>query len=306
VIRLSRHWLLLLPLLLVLIAAAACGEEDGTPGSGNTPAASSSKVLNIGAIPDQDTAVLVRRFSGVADYLSRKLGVEAKYVATVDYAAVVTGFKNGEIQLAWFGGLTGVQARKVTPGSVAIAQRPIDTQFHSVFIVQKDLAAQTLADLKGSSFTFGSESSTSGHLMPRYFLLQAGVDADKDFKGLPNYSGSHDTTWKLVESGAFQAGALNEAVWATAVREGKVDLNKVRVLNTTDAYYDYNWSVRADLDKTFGAGFTDRLKTALLTMGEDPAMAAILKDFSTDKFVAADNSLYGAIEDVAKRLKLVE
>jgi phosphonate transport system substrate-binding protein len=305
VLRISKHRLLLLALLGLSLLAVACGEEERAK-AGGMPAAGSSRTLNIGAIPDQDTAVLVRRFSGMADYLTRELGMETRYVPSVDYAAVVTGFKNGDIHLAWFGGLTGVQARKMTPGAVAIAQRPIDTQFHSAFIVQKDLPAQTLADLKSYSFTFGSESSTSGHLMPRYFLQQAGVDADRDFKGLPNYSGSHEATWKLVETGAFQAGALNEPVWDAAVRDGRVDVNKVRKMYTTDAYYDYNWTVRGDLDATFGAGFTDRLKTALLTVDEDPALAEILEGFSPDGFIEADNSLYGAIEEVSEHLELIE
>jgi phosphonate transport system substrate-binding protein len=121
------------------------------------------------------------------------------------------------------------------------------------------------------------------------------VDADRDFKGLPNYSGSHEATWKLVETGAFQAGALNEPVWDAVVRDGRVDVNKVRKMYTTDAYYDYNWTVRGDLDATFGAGFTDRLKTALLTVDEDPALAEILEGFSPDGFIEADNSLYGPL-----------
>jgi phosphonate transport system substrate-binding protein len=304
-VRLSRIGLILLTLFLVSMSISACGDEE-TPSAGNTPAASSSKVLTISGIPDQDTAILVRRFEGVAAYLSQKLGVQAKYVPTVDYAAVVTGFKNGDIHLAWFGGLTGVQAMKAVSGAQAIAQRKIDAEFHSVFIVQKNLPAQKLSDLNGYTFTFGSESSTSGHLMPRYFLQQAGVDADKDFKGLPNYSGSHDTTWKLVESGTFQAGALNEGVWARAVRENQVDQNKVRLLETTPPYFDYNWTVRPDLDETFGDGFTQRLKQALLDMGNDPAQKEIMAAFNDIQFIETKNENYAAIEEIAKRLGLLE
>ena len=275
---------------------AACSSGDG----------GSRETLYIGGIPDQDTALLVRRFDGIADYLGDRLDVSAKYVPSVDYAAVVTGFRNNDIHLAWFGGLTGVQARSAVPGAEAIAQRPIDAEFRSVFVVQKNTAAATLEELKGLTFTFGSESSTSGHLMPRHFLVSAGVDPEEDFNGLPNFSGSHDRTWKLVESGAFQAGGLSESVWSRAVSEGRVDLSKVRVLQTTPSYFDYNWTVRPDLDKSFGAGFSSKLKAALLDMGADPALRETLQLFGSDLFIATNNDKYKAIEDVASHLGMVE
>ena len=142
--------------------------------------------------------------------------------------------------------------------------------------------------------------------MPRHSLLEAGIDPDSDFRGLPNFSGSHDKTWKLVESGAYQAGALNEAVWSKAIADGRVDLEKVRVLRTTEPYYDYNWTVRPDLDETFGIGFTQRLRDALLTMSEDADGRALLEAFQTDSFIATSNENYAAIEDVARRLGMIE
>ncbi len=285
---------LVLP-LLVAAPTAACGSDDPN-----------GETLYVGGIPDQDTALLVRRFGSLADYLGERLGVEVEYVPSVDYAAVVTGFRNGDIHLAWYGGLTGVQARNAVPGAQAIAQRPRDERFLSVFVVGADVEAGSLADLRGLTFTFGSESSTSGHLMPRHFLLRAGVDPDSDFRGLPNFSGSHDKTWKLVESGAYQAGALNEAVWSRAVEEGRADLEKVRVLQTTEPYYDYNWTVRPDLDDAFGAGFTGRLRDALLAMSDDADGRALLEAFQADSFIATSNENYAAIEDVARRLGMIE
>ena len=285
---------LTLPLLVALLTAA-CGSDEAK-----------GETLYVGGIPDQDTALLVRRFGNLADYLAERLGVEVEYVPSVDYAAVVTGFRNGDIHLAWYGGLTGVQARNAVPGAQAIAQRPRDERFLSVFVVGAGVEAESLADLRGLTFTFGSESSTSGHLMPRHFLLRAGVDPDSDFRGLPNFSGSHDKTWKLVESGAYQAGALNEAVWSKAVDEGRVDLGKARALQTTEPYYDYNWTARPDLDDTFGSGFTDRLRDALLTMSEDADGRALLEAFQADSFIATSNENYTAIEDVARRLGMIE
>ena len=286
-----------LPIVLLLATVSA---TCGSGGDAEKP------TLYIGGIPDQNTSLLVRRFGDLADYLSVRLGVKVEYVPSIHYAAVVTGFKTGDVHLAWYGGLTGVQARNAVPGAIAIAQRPRDERFRSVFIVGGNVYAESLGDLKGLTFTFGSESSTSGHLMPRHFLVQAGVDADRDFRGLPNFSGSHDRTWKLVESGAYRAGALSEAVWSSAVEEGRVDLEKVRLLLTTGPYYDYNWTVRPDLDRAFGDGFTGRLRDALLTMSDDPDQRGLLEAFQTDSFIATANENYAAIEDVARRLGMIQ
>ena len=282
---------IIMPMLL-----AACG--------GDAPA---EVVLSIGGIPDQEAATLHRRFGTIADYLSEELDVEVKYVPTVSYAALVTAFGHGNVQLAWFGGLTGVQARTATPGAVAIAQRPRDAEFHSVFIVRSGLNVGSLRDLKGLTFTFGSESSTSGHLMPRHFLVQAGIDPEADFRGEPSFSGSHDKTWKLVESGSFQAGALNEAVWEKSVAEGKVNLEKVSAFYTTPAYYDYNWSIRGDTDAKFGEGFPDRVRAALLRLNPGtPEEKEILDLFQARVFIATSNENYRAIESVARSLEIIK
>ena len=282
----------LLAFSILASVVVACGPEQAAP------------TLKIAGIPDQNSSTIARRYEVLTSYLSERLGLNVEFVPTVNYAATVIGFKQDAIQLAWFGGLTGVQARKAVPGSTVIAGRPRDAKFHSKFIISTAVNASSLEDLEGLAFTFGSESSTSGHLMPRHFLLQAGIDPDKDFRGLPNYSGSHDKTWKLVESGAFQAGALNEAVWDRAISEGKVDQSKVREMWITPAYFDYNWTVRGDLDEKFGAGFTDRLQEALL--GIDSTNEEIRELFQTDTFVASNNDNYRSIEEVATSLGIIK
>jgi phosphonate transport system substrate-binding protein len=153
------------------------------------------------------------------------------------------------------------------------------------------------------SFTFGSESSTSGFLMPSYFLSQAGIDPDHDFKREVNFSGSHDKTWALVESGAFQAGVLSEAVWDQAVAKGRVDTDRVREFYTTPAYFDYNWTVRGDVDQRFGPGFTKRIQQALLALNQ--SHADILDLFSAEAFIESANENYSAIEEVAKSLGII-
>lgn len=275
-------------------------------GCGGAAATDEPPPLVIGGIPDQDVDLLQKRFGSLADYLSAKLGIPVRYQPSVDYSAVVTAFANGDIQLGWFGGLTGVQARLETPGAQAVAQRPRDTRFHSVFIVHTGVQAQTLADLAGLTFTFGSRSSTSGHLMPRYFLKQAGVDPETDFQGRPGYSGSHDKTWKLVEAGVYQAGVLNAAVWDEAVEQGEVDTSKVRVISRSPPFYDYHWVVHPKIDKIYGKGTTERLVQVLLDMNESGKKAQrILEYFNAEKFIRTKNSNYARIEQVARSLGLV-
>ena len=268
---------------------------------------SKGAVMYIGGIPDQEAAKLNRRFGTVADYLGKELGIKVKYVPSVDYAALVSGFKNGDVHLGWFGGLTGVQARAAAPAAMAIAQRPRDAHFHSVFVVQSRLDVEKLEDLDGLTFTFGSESSTSGHLMPRHFLTQAGIDPDRDFRGPPSFSGSHYRTWKLVESGSFHAGALNEAVWEKTLQDEKVDPLKVRAFYTTPPYFDYNWTIRGDLDGAFGQGFAGKVQAVLLSLETGPPdEKEILDLFQTDRFIESRNEYYEDIEAVARSLGIIQ
>src|SRR5262245_39796832 len=174
---------------LLALAPSGCG---GSPGD---QAAGAGKTFTVSAIPDQDPQKLQRQFDGVSRYLAKALGVKVRYVPVIDYTASVTGFRRGDLDLVFFGGLTGVQARLQVPGAVPLAQRDIDAQFHTVFVANASAGIkpfQDVAGLKamaGHTFTFGSESSTSGRLMPQYFLDQAGVTLDS-FRGSPGFSGS--------------------------------------------------------------------------------------------------------------------
>ena len=296
---LSQVLLLIVPAILLLAGIAACSES-----SGDNPS-----TLKVGGVPDQNTARLARRYESFSKYLSTELDVPVEFVPSVDYAAVVTAFSQDQLHLAFFGGLTGVQARLQKPGAAAIAQRENDAVFHSKFVARTDLALESLDDLEAQAgdltITFGSPNSTSGHLMPRYFLKQAGIDAATNFRQQPNFSGSHDTTWQLVESGAFDIGALNEDVWDRAVRENKVDTGRVKDLYTTPAYYDYNWTAQGNLDEVYGEGFTDKIRQALLDLNPEEH-GEILDLFSTKRFIPTSNDNYQAIEDVARELEIIK
>jgi len=271
--------------------------------------AAGQAVLRIGAIPDQKPEKLNRLYPLVATELSRQLGVKVTYVPVVDYAAAVGAFRTGSLDLVWFGGLTGVQARLQKPGARVLAQRDIDVSFHSVFIASSRSGIQPLrqqkdlAVLKGRRFTFGSESSTSGRLMPQYFLAQAGVKPGDFAGGAPGFSGSHDTTIALVSSGAYDAGVVNEQVWRASLHDGKANRQKVIPIWRSPGYPDYHWIAQGDLDARFGKGFTTRLQQAILAWRpSNPQQKPILALFGAQQFTAADAAAYGRIERVGRQI----
>jgi phosphonate transport system substrate-binding protein len=277
-----------------------------------TEAPKPKATIRIGSIPDQDPAKIQRGFGIVAKYLEAKLGQKVEFVPVADYAAAVTAFRIGDLDLVWFGGMTGVQAQKQVKDAIYIAQRDIDAKFKSVFITNSNQklpeidSVAKLVFLKGFTFTFGSESSTSGRMMPQYFLDQAGVQFD-DFKGQVGYSGSHDRTIRLVESGTYDAGVLNKAVWDSNVAAKTVNLEKVRAIFTTPSYFDYHWLARQDFEKKFGDGSAAKLKSIFLGMTKTSADSKeVLEFFSAESFIDTKNENYKDIEKVGKRLGLVQ
>ena len=275
--------------------------------SGAPPSA--DQVLRIGAIPDQNPEKLNRLYGSLSDELSDSLNVAVRYVPVSNYAAAVSAFRSGSLDLVWFGGLTGVQARLQTPGAMVLAQRDIDAKFTSVFIangasgLRPITSADQLVQLKGRRLAFGSESSTSGRLMPQYFLGENGVTMADLAGGGPGFSGSHDATIAVVESGAYEVGALNEQVWRSNVDEGRVDADKVAVIWRTPPYVDYHWVARPDLDARFGEGFTDRVQSSLLSLSPDTERGAlVLELFGAKRFIPAQNEAYAKIEAVGRQL----
>lgn len=299
--------------LLLLLPMGACA-PSAPEAAGDDEAVEEAVVpLTAGAIPDQDPEELQRLYSKLADYLEAELGVPVEYKPVTDYAAAVTAFKVGDLDLVWFGGLTGVQARLQVPGAEAIAQRDIDEQFHSVFIanaatgLSKFSDLQDLAQVKGRTLTFGSESSTSGRLMPQYFMEEAGIDIAQDLKGEAGFSGNHDATIKLVEAGTYEVGALNEQVWRDRVSEGAVDTSKVAVVWRTPPYYDYHWVINPDIDERYGEGFTEKVRAALLAL--DPAVPEqkeILDLFGAERFIPTTNDNYAEIEAVGREIGKIQ
>jgi len=258
--------------------------------------------LKVSAIPDENPTELLRKFTPLGKYLEAKTGVKVEFVPVSDYAATVEGLAAKKLDMVWYGGFTFVQAaQRTNKTAIPLVQRAEDAEFKSVFITTNP-AIRTLADLKDKTFTFGSASSTSGHLMPRSFLLQAGIDPDKTMKRVA-FSGAHDATALQVAGGKVDAGALNVSVWEKMVAEKKVDPTQVRVFYTTPPYYDYNWTVRGDLDPAL----VNKLRQAFLDLdAKNPEHAEILKLQRAAKFIPTKPENYAGIETAARSAGLLK
>jgi phosphonate transport system substrate-binding protein len=264
-----------------------------------------AQTLYFSAIPDDDEARLVERFGAVARYLSDTLGVDVQYVPVKSYAAAVTTFANNQIQLGWFGGLSGVQARIAVPDSHAIAQGAEDETFVTYFIANTAAGLSLdpkFPDLAGRSFTFGAETSTSGRLMPEYWIREETGQAPEELFSTVGFSGDHGQTLRLVASGAYDVGALNYSVYNAAVADMTPEAAATTIIWETPPYPDYNWTIRGDVDATFGAGFANQVQAALIGM-DDPAL---LESFPRSAFIASDNALYQPIVDTARALDLID
>jgi phosphonate transport system substrate-binding protein len=279
--------------LLSLLAASALSLS---------PAQANESVLRVSAIPDEAPTELARKFAPLGKYLEKEIGMKVSFVPVSDYAAVVESLATKRLDLVWLGGFTFVQAKIRTQGTaIPLVQREEDAKFTAKFITADD-KIKSLADLKGKTFAFGAPSSTSGHLMPRYYLQQAGINADKDFKTIA-FSGAHDATVAFVAAGKADAGVLNTSVWDKLVEQKKVDPAKVHVFASTPPFFDYNWTVRGDLDPAL----VKKLSAAFLKLdAKNPEHAEILNLQRASKFIPAKKENYDGIEQAAKAAGLLK
>jgi phosphonate transport system substrate-binding protein len=264
--------------------------------------AHAQQVFRVTTIPEEAATEQVRKFTPLAAYLEAALGMKVEFTPVSDYPAAVETLVNKKVDLVWFGGFTHVQANLRSGGRIVpLAQREEDARFQSVFIAKTDSGIKTLADMKGKQVSFGSQSSTSGHLMPRSFLLQAGINPEKDFRRIA-YSGAHDATIASVVSGKVDAAALDITVWRKFVGENRVDTKAVDVFYTTPPYFNYNWSVHADMPQAL----QDRVKAALLAL--DPAKpehAEILRLNRATRYIATTPENYKGLEAAARSAGLL-
>ena len=261
------------------------------------------QVFRVTTIPEEAATEQVRKFGPLVKYLEKQLGMKVEFIPVNDYPAAVEALVNKQVEMVWFGGFTHVQAQLRSGGKIIpIAQREEDTKFRSVFIAQTESGIKTLADLKGKQVSFGSASSTSGHLMPRTFLLEAGIDPEKDLKRVA-YSGAHDATIASVVSGRVDAAALDITVWRKFVEDKKVDTAKVDVFYTTPTFYNYNWSVHADMP----AALREKVTRALLGLSMDTAEGKeILTLNRATRYIPARAEDYKGLEKAGRSAGLIK
>lgn len=277
----KRH----IAIILVLLLTALSGTASAQP----------AKELRISAIPDENPQEMLRIYTPFTEYLIKEVGVPVKFTPVVDYAATVEGLAANRLEMVWYGGLTSVQAARQAKGARRIIMRKEDADFKSHFITTKDTGIKSLKDLKGKTFSFGSVSSTSGHLMPRYFLIKNGINPEKDFSKF-SFSGAHDATAAWVESARVDAGALNFLVWDKLIETKKVDTDKVTIFWTTPPYVDYVWMVRAGVDK----GTVERITKAFLKLDyNNPEHKKLLDLHRTKGYIVAKDEDWKGIEEAA-------
>jgi phosphonate transport system substrate-binding protein len=267
------------------------------------PLAQAQQVFKVTTIPEEAATEQVRKFGPIVKYLESRLGMKVEFIPVSDYPAAVEAMVNKNVDMVWFGGFTFVQASVRSGGKVIpIAQREEDTKFQSVFITKSDSGIKTLNDLKGKQVSFGSQSSTSGHLMPRSYLLQANIDPDKDFKRVA-YSGAHDATIASVVSGKVDAAALDITVWNKFVKEGKVDTKDVNVFFTTPGYFNYNWAVHADMP----AAMRERVAKALIDIDPSTPQGKEILDLNrATRYIPTRAENYRGIETAARSAGLLK
>ena len=274
-----------------------------TAASALTSASYAQTVFRVTTIPEEAATEQTRKFGPIVKYLESKLGQKVEFIPVSDYPAAVEALVNKQVDMVWFGGFTFVQASVRSGGKIVpIAQREEDTKFRSVFIAQKNSGITKLTDLKGKQFSFGSQSSTSGSLMPRSFLLEAGIDPERDFKRVA-YSGAHDATIASVVSGRVDGAALDITVWNKFVADKKVDTSKVDVFFTTPPYFNYNWSVHADMP----AAQREKIKAALLALSMDnPEGKEILTLNRATRYIATSPENYKGLETAGRSAGLIK
>ncbi len=286
-----KYWgLILIPVFLAAIFAYLPSPQ-GQPVS----------LLRIGVLPDQNPDILRQRYAPLMEYLAARSGLETRLVVPADYIDAVRLFREKEIDLAYFGGLTFVQAHKHY-GALPLVMRAIDTRFTNWFLVRPELAQLKLSDLRDRKFSFGNELSTSGHLMPRHFLLSEWAIEPEVFFAEVSYSGAHDKTALLVRDGVVDVGAVNTAIVKRMLEEGRLQPDELRVLWQTPPYPDYVWSVQAYLDNALQT----KLRDAFL--GLDPAdsrQAEILQSLRAESYLPASAADFSDLDEIAHNLGLL-
>jgi len=283
----------------LVLGLASCGKRVTSSEELEIP------VLRFSAIPDNDTTAQAEKYQPVADYLAKALGIEVEFVPSDSYGASVEKFDNGDIQLAWFGGVSGVTARSAVEGAQAVASGAKDLKFKSYFIANASTGLQPSEtfpkEIANFTFTYGSSGSTSGCIMPTHFIMtESGKGPEAFFQKKPfGFSGAHDKTALSVQDGTFQVGVLSYSTYEKLVAAGTVDPAKAVKIWETPEYADYNFTAHPALEEMFGEGFVAKLQEALIACDDAAALTAL----DRTKLVKVNNETFAGIAAVMEKVK---
>jgi phosphonate transport system substrate-binding protein len=281
------RWIALAVAFVASAGVAGCSKSGPSEGTGG------QKMLRISMIPTTAADKMLRESEPLRAYVEQATGAKVDLTVPLNYAAVVEAFGADKVDIVFLGGFTYVQARKRF-GAVPLVQRERDRALHSLFITQADSAIASFADLKDKSFAFGDVNSTSGHLMPEYYMRKAGVDPDVIARAI--YTGGHDATALAVANRKVDAGALDDAVYAKLIKDGKLDAGKLKVFYTTPPFVDYVWAARKALDPALA----DAFKSAMLALDPaNPEHKPVLDLSQARRYIVADDASYEELREAA-------
>ena len=218
--------------MLLLSPACATGQSSET---------AEIRQLRVGVLPDESPGALRARHAPLLRYLGGELQLPCTLVIPKDYADLVRLFEKGELDLAFLGGYTFVSVEART-GAIPIVMRDVDTRATSYFLVRTDDRRESIREFGNARFAFGSELSTSGHVMPRYFLRQEGIEPEEFFSEV-RYSGAHDRTAYLVRDKEVDIGVANSAVIDDMFEQGRLNRKNIWILWQSPTYANYVWAV---------------------------------------------------------------
>jgi len=183
--------------------------------------------LRFGLLPAEDAIEMVRQFQGIADHVSKAVGMETEIFVSQSYNALIEAMEAGKIDVAYLGAGTYVAAYLKGFGIVPMVVTKLHgrTYYKSCIITRADSGLQTLSDLKGKTFAFVSPTSTSGGIGPRYYLGKNGINPEADFEKLI-YAGKHDAVFFAVKNGKVDAGATADAYFSRWKDRGILNFEK--------------------------------------------------------------------------------